>query len=181
MACTMPATGVRPPFRMLVAVRAIAPVAGMPPKIGDAMLAMPEPPAPCWTVPAADHAVGYMAESIDSMAPSKAMVERRARASGPVPRQCGSDGQGARPDGAIESMLSAMVADGMIGSRHRSNMELVAQGIANIASPSSAAFRHGSDRPHRDQHPNGAARRSPASYTPSPCSSSSCSSASMPD
>lgn len=36
---------------------------------------------------------------------------------------------------AVESLLSAMVSDGMIGSRHRSNMELVAQGIANIASP----------------------------------------------
>lgn len=37
--------------------------------------------------------------------------------------------------GAIESLLSAVVADGMIGARHRSNMELVAQGVANIASP----------------------------------------------
>jgi SulP family sulfate permease len=36
---------------------------------------------------------------------------------------------------AIESLLSAVVADGMIGARHRSNMELVAQGVANIASP----------------------------------------------
>jgi SulP family sulfate permease len=36
--------------------------------------------------------------------------------------------------GAIESLLSAVVADGMIGGRHRSNMELVAQGIANVAS-----------------------------------------------
>jgi SulP family sulfate permease len=36
---------------------------------------------------------------------------------------------------AIESLLSAVVADGMIGGRHRSNMELVAQGIANIVSP----------------------------------------------
>jgi len=36
---------------------------------------------------------------------------------------------------AIESLLSAVVADGMIGSRHRSNMELVAQGVANIVSP----------------------------------------------
>ena len=35
---------------------------------------------------------------------------------------------------AIESLLSAVVADGMIGSRHKSNVELVAQGIANIAS-----------------------------------------------
>ena len=37
--------------------------------------------------------------------------------------------------GAIESLLSAVVADGMIGGRHRSNMELIAQGIANIVSP----------------------------------------------
>jgi SulP family sulfate permease len=36
---------------------------------------------------------------------------------------------------AVESLLSAVVADGMIGGRHRSNMELVAQGIANIAAP----------------------------------------------
>jgi len=37
--------------------------------------------------------------------------------------------------GAVESLLSAVVSDGMIGGRHRSNMELVAQGVANIASP----------------------------------------------
>ncbi|HEY3933770.1 MAG TPA: sulfate permease [Gemmatimonadales bacterium] len=37
--------------------------------------------------------------------------------------------------GAVESLLSAVVADGMIGGRHRSNMELVAQGIANIVAP----------------------------------------------
>lgn len=36
--------------------------------------------------------------------------------------------------GAIESLLSAMVADGMTGTRHRSNCELVAQGFANIGS-----------------------------------------------
>jgi SulP family sulfate permease len=36
---------------------------------------------------------------------------------------------------AIESLLSAVVSDGMIGGHHRSNMELVAQGIANLASP----------------------------------------------
>jgi SulP family sulfate permease len=36
---------------------------------------------------------------------------------------------------SIESLLSAVVADGMIGGRHRSNMELVAQGVANVASP----------------------------------------------
>src|SRR5690606_901368 len=36
--------------------------------------------------------------------------------------------------GSIESLLSAVVADGMTGRRHRSNCELVAQGIANIGS-----------------------------------------------
>lgn len=36
--------------------------------------------------------------------------------------------------GSIESLLSAVVADGMIGGRHRSNMELVAQGVANVFS-----------------------------------------------
>ena len=37
--------------------------------------------------------------------------------------------------GAIESLLSAVVADGMIGGRHRANMELVAQGVANVVAP----------------------------------------------
>jgi hypothetical protein len=36
--------------------------------------------------------------------------------------------------GAVESLLSAKVADGMTGRKHRYNMEVVAQGIANIAS-----------------------------------------------
>ncbi len=36
---------------------------------------------------------------------------------------------------AIESLLSAVAADGMIGGRHRSNMELIAQGAANIVAP----------------------------------------------
>lgn len=37
--------------------------------------------------------------------------------------------------GAIESLLSAMVADGMIGGRHRANAELMGQGIANLVVP----------------------------------------------
>lgn len=37
--------------------------------------------------------------------------------------------------GAIESLLSAIVADGVIGDKHNSNTELIGQGIANIASP----------------------------------------------
>lgn len=36
--------------------------------------------------------------------------------------------------GAIESLLSAVVADGMTGQKHRSNLELIAQGIANMGS-----------------------------------------------
>jgi len=37
--------------------------------------------------------------------------------------------------GSVESLLSAVVADGMIGGSHRSNTELIAQGIANIMTP----------------------------------------------
>lgn len=37
--------------------------------------------------------------------------------------------------GAIESLLSAAVADGVIGDHHNSNTELIAQGVANLASP----------------------------------------------
>lgn len=37
--------------------------------------------------------------------------------------------------GAVESLLSATVADGVTGKKHRSNTELIAQGVANIASP----------------------------------------------
>ncbi|MEP7027387.1 MAG: sulfate permease [Candidatus Eisenbacteria bacterium] len=36
---------------------------------------------------------------------------------------------------SVESLLSAVVADGMLGTRHRSNMELVAQGAANLVAP----------------------------------------------
>ena len=42
--------------------------------------------------------------------------------------------------GAIESLLSAVVADGMAGTRHDSNQELVGQGIANMAAPLFGGF-----------------------------------------
>ena len=42
--------------------------------------------------------------------------------------------------GAIESLLSAVVADGMTGTRHHSNRELVGQGIANIITPLLGGF-----------------------------------------
>ena len=42
--------------------------------------------------------------------------------------------------GAIESLLSAVVADGMAGTRHHSNQELIGQGIANMAAPLFGGF-----------------------------------------
>ena len=42
--------------------------------------------------------------------------------------------------GAIESLLAAVVADGMAGTRHDSNQELIGQGIANILSPMFGGF-----------------------------------------
>ena len=78
-ACTIPATGVRPPFFTFVAVRAMAPVAGMPPKMGEARFAIPwatssmlercRPPImPSETT----------AERSDSMPPSSAIVNAGA-------------------------------------------------------------------------------------------------------
>ncbi len=65
--------------------------------------------------------------------------------------------------GAIESLLSAVVADGMTGRRHRSNCELVAQGVANIALGAVRRhLRHRHHRPHRHQRAGRRARaRSP--------------------
>ncbi|WP_375748349.1 SulP family inorganic anion transporter [Vibrio sp. HN007] len=42
--------------------------------------------------------------------------------------------------GAIESLLSAVVADGMAGTRHNSNQELIGQGLANIVTPLFGGF-----------------------------------------
>lgn len=42
--------------------------------------------------------------------------------------------------GSIESLLSAVVADGMAGTRHHSNQELIGQGIANLAAPLFGGF-----------------------------------------
>ena len=49
--------------------------------------------------------------------------------------------------GAIESLLTAVVADGMTGARHESNQELIGQGIANIIVAAVRRFRR--DRRHR--------------------------------
>jgi sulfate permease, SulP family len=80
--------------------------------------------------------------------------------------------------GGIESLLSAVVADGMIGGRHRSNMELVGQGIANIVTPCSGAFRPPApSRARRRTSGTAAGPPSQVSSTRSRCSSSLCSSA----
>jgi SulP family sulfate permease len=68
---------------------------------------------------------------------------------------------------AIESLLSAVVADGMIGSRHKSNVELIGQGIANIGSglfggmPATGAIARTATNVK-----NGGALRSPESCMP---------------
>ena len=74
-ACTMPATGLVAPLLMLVTVRAIVPVAGMPPKNGATKFATPWPMSSwlgSWrssVMPSATRA-----HSRDSIAPSRAMV-----------------------------------------------------------------------------------------------------------
>jgi len=57
--------------------------------------------------------------------------------------------------GAIESLMSAVVSDRMSGSsnikdRHNPNVELVAQGIANVVSPMFGGLPPPAHRPHRD-------------------------------
>ena len=71
----MPATGVFPPLLMFVIVRAMAPVAGIPPKSGVTRFAIPCPISSLfelWRSPITPSATA--AESKDSMAPSIAMV-----------------------------------------------------------------------------------------------------------
>ena len=74
-AWVMPATGVRAPERMLVAVRAMAPVAGRPPNSGDSTLAMPCAVSSTFgSCRSPDIRSATTAESSDSIAPSIATV-----------------------------------------------------------------------------------------------------------
>ena len=78
-ACTMAAIGERAPERTLVAVRAMAPVAGMPPKNGVTMLPMPSASSSAsgsCRVPAIPSAI--TADSSDSMPPSMATAKAPA-------------------------------------------------------------------------------------------------------
>jgi SulP family sulfate permease len=60
--------------------------------------------------------------------------------------------------GSIESLLSAVVADGMTGRRHRSNCELVGRARPTSLPPVRRHLRHRHHRPHRDQRPRRRAR-----------------------
>ena len=65
--------------------------------------------------------------------------------------------------GAIESLMSAVVADKLGGDRHNPNVELVAQGVANVVSPMVAAcLRRGQSRELRRTFARELARRLPA-------------------
>ena len=92
----MPATGVFPPLRILVMVRAIAPVAGMPPKSGVIILAIPCPISSVLErclPPVAPSAT--IALSKDSIAPSMAMVKAGANNNLKVSKLItGRDGKG---------------------------------------------------------------------------------------
>jgi len=71
----------------------------------------------------ADIRAGFPALSLNASAFSLAMIRTQLRNAVTIAVLAG-----------IESLLSAVVADSMIGAKHRPNMELIAQGVANIAS-----------------------------------------------
>src|SRR3546814_635300 len=94
-ACSMPAIGERAPERMLVAVRAIAPVAGRPPKQAEAVLAMPcatSSQLERWRAPVMPSAT--LADSRLSIPARKAMVKADGSTSTACCRlKAGSDGR----------------------------------------------------------------------------------------
>ncbi len=109
-AWVIPATGVRPPFLTFVAVRAIAPVAGMPPKSGVTMFATPCATSSMlerWRPPIIPSAT--TAESSDSTAPSSAIVN-----AGPTSRRaCSSVTFGSAGRGSDALMRAEARADGL--------------------------------------------------------------------
>jgi SulP family sulfate permease len=69
--------------------------------------------------------------------------------------------------GGIESLLFAVVADGMTGRRHRSNTELIAQGVANVVTLCPAAYQPQAQLPGQPQTSRTVPRRrSPVLYMP---------------
>ncbi|MFO7608388.1 MAG: sulfate permease [Candidatus Krumholzibacteriia bacterium] len=87
---------------------------------------------------AAVQVFGLPVETIGSRfgaVPSSLPMPRLPDLSWPLVRELFSPALAIALLAGIESLLSAVVADGMTGRRHRSDMEIVAQGVANIASP----------------------------------------------
>ena len=134
--------GVRPPFLMLVAVRAIAPVAGMPPKSGDAMLATPcADQLHVRAVAAADHAVGHhRREQRLDRAEQRDRERRRRRARGCCRRQmCGRRGTGQAVRHARRS--------GCRSSRRRARRAATSSGRRRAAPPATPGTRRRDARP----------------------------------
>jgi SulP family sulfate permease len=72
--------------------------------------------------------------------------------------------------GSIESLLSAVVADGMTGGSHDPDAELVAQGVGNLVAPFFGGIAATAPWPaRRPTSVRGRARRWPRSSTPSSC------------
>ncbi|MBE0567340.1 MAG: sulfate permease [Krumholzibacteria bacterium] len=87
---------------------------------------------------AAVQVFGLPVETIGSRfgaVPSSLPMPRLPDLSWPLVRELFSPALAIALLAGIESLLSAVVADGMTGRRHRSDMEIVAQGVANVASP----------------------------------------------
>ena len=170
-ACTIPATGVAAPERMLVAVRAIAPVAGSPPNSGEAMLAMPCATSSTFGLcrsPLIRSAT--TADISDSIAPSIATVsagrisvgiERRVERRQVRHRQAGRDAAEAAADGldrqarqpspAAVPPTSATIAPGTAGTVRRSTRMTASAGDAE----------HGRGRVNRVQVPRRATPSAP--------------------
>src|SRR3989442_21137 len=118
-ACPTPPTGVRPPFFTLVAVRAIAPVAGIPPNRGATMFATPCATSSMferWRPPIMPSAT--TAERSDSIAPSRAIVNAGARS----PGSCG--GVTAGRAGAGRAALIAPKREPIVSTRKRRSRTL---------------------------------------------------------
>jgi hypothetical protein len=146
----MPATGVRPPLLMLVAVRASAPVAGMPPKNGTTMLAMP-----CaissWLASCLSpvRLSATTAHSSDSMAPKSAMVKAGVISSDSVAQSSAKPVNAGSPCGMPPNLLP-MVATG----RWNSATVTVASSSAMNGDGSSLLSRLGHSRISASEAPD---------------------------
>lgn len=97
-------------------------------------------PGPLIAILAVTFVVQYFQLPVDTIAtrfggvPNSLPVPHFPDVTWPLVRQMFSPGLTIAILAALESLLAAVVADGMMGTRHRSNMELIAQGFGNITS-----------------------------------------------